>query len=468
MPRREIAMLDIHGSPQRAAFGSSRRTLLRLGALGALDVATLSRLRASAPSTSPGSFGRARRCVLLFLTGGAPQHDTFDPKPAAPAEYRGELKPIATSVAGTQVSELFPLLAQQAQRYCLVRSVTHHDNVHTSAGYSMLTGMPHPQANARSATDIRPSGQDHPHLGAMLAWARPSPGGLPVHAALPEIIKDAGVNTFPGLDGGLLGQQYAPFRVEANPAGTALALPDVFVDPGEFGGRRTLLRRVNRALGHLETQTVMADFDAWQQQAFALLRAPVLQRAFDLEREPERNRDRYGPHLFGQGCLLARRLLEAGLTLVSVYWHYEGPEDSPVWDTHQNNYPHLRQRLAPPTDRAVAALLSDLDQRGMLDDTLLLCLGEFGRTPRINRQAGRDHWAAVQTVLLAGAGIKGGSVYGASDRLGAYPASQPVAPADLTATALHLLGVAPHLELRDRAGRPVPACHGRALSGIFQ
>jgi arylsulfatase A-like enzyme len=196
------------------------------------------------------------------------------------------------------------------------------------------------------------------------------------------------------------------------------------------------------------------------------VRSPAIRQAFDLGREPDRMREAYGRHLFGQGCLLARRLLEAGMALVSVYWHYEGPDDSPVWDTHQNNFKHLRERLVPPTDAALAALLADLSGRGLLDETLIVCMGEFGRTPRVNAKGGRDHWSAVQSVALAGGGIRGG-VYGASDKLGAYPADQPVTPPDLAATLLHLLGVPPELEIRDRTDRPLRACQGTAVRGLL-
>ena len=188
-----------------------------------------------------------------------------------------------------------------------------------------------------------------------------------------------------------------------------------------------------------------------------------MRRAVQLDREPPRSRDAYGRHLFGQGCLLARRLLEAGVPLVTVYWHYEGPDDSPVWDTHENNFRHLRERLVPPADRAAAALIDDLAARGLLDETLVVVMGEFGRSPRINRQAGRDHWAPVQSVLLAGAGVPGGTAYGASDRTGGYPADRPVTPADLAATVLHRLGVPAGLEVRDRTGRPLRACEGTPI-----
>ncbi|MBX9585400.1 MAG: DUF1501 domain-containing protein [Gemmataceae bacterium] len=225
--------------------------------------------------------------------------------------------------------------------------------------------------------------------------------------------------------------------------------------------------RLDRAVAPADRAAAAAALDPFQEQAWSLLKAPAVRRAFDLDREPARVLDRYGPHLFGRGCLLARRLLEAGVALVTVYWHYEGTEMSPVWDTHDDYYPHLRNRLAPPTDRAVAALLEDLGERGLLDDTLVVCMGEFGRTPKVNAQGGRDPWPHVQSVLLAGAGVRGGSAYGSSDRIGAGPAEKPVAPHDLTATVLHLLGVQPDLEVHDRTGRPLRACDGTPVRGVF-
>jgi uncharacterized protein (DUF1501 family) len=207
--------------------------------------------------------------------------------------------------------------------------------------------------------------------------------------------------------------------------------------------------------------------DDQQQRAFDLLSSAQARQAFEVQREPAAVHDRYGRHLFGQGCLMARRLLEVGVSLVTVYWHYEGPKATPVWDTHGNHYPQMRDRLAPHADRAMAALLADLDRRGMLDDTLLITMGEFGRTPRINREAGRDHWPHVQTIVMAGAGIQAGGVYGASDRQGAFPADRPVSPADLIATILHSLGVHAAVELRDALGRPHQACEGTPVLGLF-
>jgi arylsulfatase A-like enzyme len=217
----------------------------------------------------------------------------------------------------------------------------------------------------------------------------------------------------------------------------------------------------------MDAQGQFDGLDAYHQQAFQMIGSAAARNAFDLDREPAQVREAYGPHLFGQGCLLARRLLEAGVLLTTVYWHYEGPDDSPVWDTHENNFRHLRERLAPPTDQAVSALLDDLSQRGLLDDTLVICMGEFGRSPKINAKAGRDHWPGVQSILLAGAGLPGGAVYGASDQHGGYPAENAVAPPDLFATFLHLLGIQPHAQLQDYQGRPIRATRGRPIEGLL-
>jgi hypothetical protein len=445
----------------------SRRAFLRVGTLGTLGLSLPSLLRAAVTgSRTTPAFGRARRCLLLFLTGGAPQLDTFDLKPDAPAEIRGEFQPIATRVPGIRIGELCPRLAGLTDKFCLLRAVTHTDTVHTSAGYTMLTGMPHPLLNAPGgASNVRPTANDHPHLGSLLARFRPVRAGVPVFAALPEVIRDANVNEFPGQGGGFLSKVHDPFRIEADGGGflrPEIVLP-ADMTPDRLNERRQLRERLDRA----NLPDPPGDLDRFYQQAFDLIRSPAVRRAFELEREPDRLRTAYGSHRFGQGCLLARRLLEAGVGLVTVYWHYEGPDDSPVWDTHWNNFAHLRQRLLPPADQAIACLLEDLTGRGLLADTLVIVMGEFGRTPKINKYGGRDHWPHVQSVLLAGAGIPGGRVHGASDRQGAYPADSPVTPADLAATILHLLGVPLDLELHDRTGRPLQACVGQPVRALL-
>ena len=461
-------MLRIRGRTQRLCDAIDRRDFLHAGALGCFGLSLPTLLQAAAPVA--GSFGRARRCILLFLTGGPPQLDTWDLKPAAPERIRGELRPIATNIPGMMLSELFPQLARHGDKLCIVRSVTHPDRTHTSAGYTMLTGMPHPLANSTSATLIRPGPLDHPHIGALLAKARQADQIAPVFASLPEVSRDAGVNTYPGQDAGILGNVYAPFQIEANAERSAFLLPDIFlpadVSAERLRDRRLLLDQLDGVRRASDAEAVR-DMAGWRQRALDLKRSPAVRAAFDLDREPIALRQRYGNHLFGQSCLLARRLLEAGVALTTVYWHYEGPDDSPVWDTHQNNFSHLRERLMPPTDVAFSALLDDLAQRGMLADTLVICMGEFGRTPLINRHGGRDHWSAVQSIVFAGAGIRAGSIHGASDRDGAHPAVSAVTPADITATLMHLLGIPADMEITDRIGRPLRACSGTPIAGVL-
>lgn len=470
-------MLSILGSSQRLCDRRSRREFLRVGSVAGLGLTLPMLLEArSACGADIGkvgnSFGRAKHCILLFLTGGPPQLDTFDLKPAAPVEIRGEFQPIATATPGVTISELFPQLARAADKFCILRSLTHNDAVHTSAGYAMLTGVPHPGANAPGgASAIQPSATDHPHLGSLLARFRPAAGGMPTSVALPEVIKDAGVNEFPGQGAGLLGKRYEPFRVESDGARQAFRVPDVVlpadITASRLDDRRVLRDRLADLNALIERQKALTEVDGFYEQAFGILSSPATQQAFQLDQEPERLRARYGNHLFGRGCLLARRLIETGVSMATVYWHYEGPDDSPVWDTHQNNFAHLRTRLAPPTDQAVATLLDDLQARGLLDETLVIVMGEFGRTPKIGREAGRGHWPFAQSILLAGAGIPGGAVYGKTDRLGAYPSEKPVTPADLAATILHLAGVDPTLQLHDALGRPHPVNRGRILRDLI-
>lgn len=462
-------MLWVQGIVRQRRGGVSRRKFLEVGALGGLTLAGMRATPAGQASGDP-SFGRAKRCLLLFLMGGPPQIDTFDPKPAAPAEVRGELSAINTRVRGVAFSELFPKLAQQAHRLCVVRSVTHNDRVHTSAGYTMLTGRRHPAANAEGVGP-RPAATDYPHWGSLLAHVRPASSGAPVFAALPEVIKDANVNEIPGQGAGLLGRRFDPFRIAGDPKTGHFQPPDILlpddVTAARLAERRVLSSRLDAAYRAADRSTSDTSLDAFREQALNLLSAPAIRHAFALDREQPAVRAAYGPHLFGRGCLLARRLLEAGVRLATVYWHYEGPDDSPVWDTHENNFPHLKSRLAPPTDTAASALLDDLAARGLLDETLVIVMGEFGRSPRINGKGGREHWPQVQSILLAGAGIAAGSVYGASDRHGGLPAESPVSPADLTATFLHLLGVPPATELTDSTGRPFVASEGSVVRGVL-
>jgi hypothetical protein len=301
----------------------------------------------------------------------------------------------------------------------------------------------------------------------LLARVRAGQGSAPVFAALPEVIKDNRINIYPGQTAGFLGARYDPFLVEGSAGHDALLAPELALSPDmntqRLSDRRAMSRELDRAFRAVDA----GNLDTFRTQAFDMIRTPAFRRAFELDTESPQVRDSYGTHLFGKGCLLARRLLEAGVALVTVYWHHEETGGQLVWDTHGDNFPYLRDRLAPPTDRALSTLLSDLTDRGLLDETLVICMGEFGRSPRINASAGRDHWPNVFSVLLAGAGIRAGSTYGASDRIGGLPAVAPVSPADLTATCLHLLGVPDQLEVVDRTGRSMRACEGRVVRDLF-
>jgi hypothetical protein len=462
-------MLTLRTQAPRLCDGSSRRDFLRVGALAGLGLSMpglLSATESRVVHKPSGSFGKAKRCVLLFLMGGPPQHDTWDLKPQAPAEIRGELKPIPTNVSGIEISELFPKLARHADKYTLVRSVTHGDNTHTTAAYTMLTGTYHPTPGSLNG----PRPDDHPHIGSIVAQERGF-RELPPFISLPETIKDAGVNEVPGQRAGFLPGLHDPFGVQANEDRTALRppsiVPPVEITAERLGNRRALLDRLNRSFRAADAARETRSLDGHYDRAFQIIDSAKARQAFELERESDKVREAYGKHLFGQGCLLARRLLEAGVSLVTVYWHYEGPEDSPVWDTHWNNFKHLRERLMPPTDQAVSALLGELSERGMLEDTLVITMGEFGRTPKINGKAGRDHWPHVQSILLAGGGIPGGRVFGASDDHGAQPAKDPVTPPELSATFLHLLGISPDTVLHDQLERPHPASRGEPVRGLM-
>jgi len=464
-------MLRILGPPQRLCDRIVRRDFLRIGGLAAASLPAARSVSAAAETPRGTSFGRAKRCLILFLTGGPPQHDTWDPKPDAPTQIRGETTPIETNVPGLLFGHWFPQIARVADKLCVLRSVTHADTVHTSAGYTVLTGFDHPLANTSTAANIQPRPNDHPHVGSIVSKVRRTADGTPVFAALPEVIKDAAVNEFPGQGGGFLGKRHDPFRIDADTKTHSFSTPDIAlpddITAARLSDRSSLLDRLEATLRGADTVGALRDYADFRSQAFDLVRSPTVRQAFELDREPETVRRGYGDHLFGQGVLLGRRLLEAGVTLVTVYWHYEGPDDSPVWDTHWNNFRHLRERLAAPADQAVAALIPDLGSRGLLEETLVICLGEFGRTPKINDKAGRDHWPFVQSILLAGAGVPAGAVLGASDRQGAYPAELAVAPRDIVATILHLLGVPGEIELRDLDGRPFKACEGTPVAALL-
>jgi Protein of unknown function (DUF1501) len=467
-------MFAVRDAGARLCDGLTRREWLRVGGLGlfGLSLPALLQSRQAAAAADQGhAFGKAKACIVLFLLGGPPQHETWDPKPDAPAEIRGEFKPIATSVPGLQVCELMPRTARVADKCAVLRAVSTDDNAHSSSGYWMLTGYPHQPTNSENAKPGAPN--DWPCVGAVVKKLRPARGSLPAAVTLPEHIWNTGGISWPGQDGGFLGRAADPWLIHCDPSSPDFQVPGVGlpaeVPPLRLEGRHSLLEQVNRGLDAADRAGALERYDTHSRQAFDLLRAGRARRAFNLDLEPAVVRDRYGRNRFGQSVLLARRLVEAGVSLVQVNWTRMATDttDSPAWDTHNKNAQRLKSALMPIMDLAYSALLEDLADRGLLDETLVVWAGEFGRTPKINPGGGRDHWGHVFSVALAGGGVRGGVVHGASDSIGGRPRDGRVQPQDLTATVFHCLGYEPHTELRDVQGRPVPISRGEVIRPVF-
>lgn len=431
---------------------ASRRELLRIGGLSLLGLssAELARLRAAAPDPTPrGGERRRNACIFVFLFGGPSHIDLWDLKPDAPAEIRGEFRPIDSVVPGMQFCEHLPNLARAADKLCLLRSMTHRMPVHGPACSEMYTGRPY---FGPPVTD-QARAEDWPSTAALAMRFLPRGAGLPSSIVLPWYSQFAGQDKrIAGQTGGRMGDSYDPFLVSGDPQRPdfnlpGIALPDE-VSPERMAARRALRKRLE-ATPAPEAATLQAQYEA----AFAMLGHGDARQAFDLARESDAVRDRYGRTRFGQSLLLARRLIEAGTSLVTVNYDDGTQADkvSPFWDTHHHNFASLKNRLCPLFDQAFPALLEDLAERGLLNTTLVAATGEFGRTPKIGQivqngmtqPTGRDHWPHAFTVLLAGGGVRGGNVYGATNRIGAYVCDRPRSPADLSATILAHLGVDP-------------------------
>jgi hypothetical protein len=387
-------------------------------------------------------------------------------KPDAPREIRGEFKPIATRVPGVAIAEHLPRLAALANRYALVRSVHHRDNDHAIGTYLALTGYSHPK-NAILGIEPPATPLDMPSLGSVVSKLRRVDKPLFSYITLGDL-RHFGNNDSMGQNAGCLGKVYDPFTVPfVRPLTGALDIQGVAslwgeVDSFRLDGRRELLQQMNRVAPLLETTAATHNRDGFTQRAYQLLGSPASRNAFDLAKEPQKVRDAYGPTPFAQNCLLARRLVEAGVPMTTVYSF--GNRD---WDTHGNNFQNLKNTLLPPTDQAVSALLNDLDSRGLLDETLVVWMGDMGRTPRINKDAGRDHWSFCYSVVLAGGGVRGGQVYGSSDRAAAYPSTNPVSPADIAATIYHCLGIDSRAHITDQQGRPFVVCTGKPVPALL-
>lgn len=475
-------MLTFHDHDDRSGT-LSRREWLRVGGLSALGLSLptlLAAQRAAAvepvapPSPLAGelsaTFGKAKSVIFLWLQGGPPQHETFDPKPDAPAEIRGPFQPIATNVPGIQFCELLPRTARYADRLAVVRSLSTRDDNHDVSGYWLLTGYPYGPGSARQ---IKPT--DWPYFGSIVKMLKPSEK-LPALTSvwIPDVMRLNDNVTPAGQTAGFLGKQWEPERFVGDPALPDYQIEGLTLYPGidrlRMDRRRDLLRQFESQLGGLASAGATRSWDRLKAQAFDLVTSGEARAAFDLSREPDRVRDRYGRYTWGQSCLLARRLVEAGVRLVHVNWARDPGDnavDNPLWDTHALNADRLQDNLCPQFDPTFAALMDDLSDRGLLDETLVVAIGEFGRTPKINANGGRDHWGHVFSFAMAGAGIRGGQVIGASDKHGAYPASTPLTGGDLTATIYHLLGIDPRGFFPDKESRPHPLTKGEPIAAML-
>jgi len=467
-------VLSIHDRSARMCDGISRRELLRVGGLSTLGLSLPLLLRATESQgkgqAASRSFGHAKNVIFLWLQGGPPQHETFDPKPDAPAEIRGDFGAIQTNVPGIRFGELLPRTAARADKLAVVRSICTHSDLHDASGYWVLTGYPYTGQQSRQ---ISPT--DWPYLGSVIKRLKPSETAPAFTSVwLPDVMR-LNDNVMPaGQTAGFLGPAWEPNRLVCDPSNPnfkveGLTLP-ADVPPLRLSARQNLLSRVNRHLDALEAQPAIQNYDRHAQEAFGLLASGQGRKAFDLHREPRRARERFGLNKWGQSLILARRLVEAGARLVHVNWPRDPGDEAvsnPLWDTHAQNADRLQDVLCPIFDIGFTALLDDLEERGLLDETLVVSIGEFGRTPKINRQGGRDHWGHVFSFSLAGAGISGGQVYGSSDRHGAYPRDGKLEPQDLTATILHLLGIDHNATFPDMTGRPFPVSKGEPLHALL-
>ncbi len=449
----------------------SRRHLLQAGALGSLGLSlplNLSTLLASQQAASHSPRKKAKACIFLFMWGGPSQLDTFDLKPNAPDTIRGPFQPIATKVPGFQICEHFTKLAQQTDKIALIRSLAHDDPAHLSSGHATVTGQWAPVIRSDATP---PSDRDSPHIGALLSRLQPSTNGLPSFVTLPwkALHPAAPGGEAPGQHGGWLGPSHDGLLLSGDPNDPAwtpsgLSLPQDMT-LSRLESRFQLLKLLDVQTQKLHQAQASQNLQDHQRRAFELLASPRVRQAFDLASETDQTRDRYGRNIHGQCVLMARRLVENGVPLVTVNWHNDGRN---FWDTHGDNFNRLKNDLIPPADQALATLLEDLQERNMLDETLVVWVGEFGRKPQITEaNAGREHWPRCYSGLMAGGGISGGAIYGASDAHAAYPERDPVSPLDFATTIIHALGIPTDLTLNDRENRPHKITAGKVIHELF-
>lgn len=442
-----------------------RRTFLQVGGLAGLGLAMSGLAAAGQIGRTPVGGGRAKSCILLFATGGPAQQETFDPKPDADEATRGEFDPISTSVPGVQICEHLPQLAQNAHRFAIIRSTYHKSGTHGVGVHYNLTGLPHAP---RRQGEPQVSRADPPCIGGVVRQLRGDRHGLPAAVQLPVRIGDQNNFQWGGQHAGFLGPRYDPLML-IDDHWTPGTLPPAFLPHPEIDAARRAAR--GSLLGHLDGRgrpwesEEVGIYHTAQHRALNVLESSSAWDAFLLDREPPAMLERYGDNKFGRSCLVARRLVEAGVGLVTVPWMYLTSDRN--FDTHSKHFKVMKELLLPPVDRAFSALLEDLDQRGLLDQTLVAWTGEFGRTPKINGGAGRDHWGNVYSTVLAGGGVRGGQVYGSSDRIGGEPKDRPVHVTDFVATIYHALGYGPGTVVHDAGGRPHPIVPGRAVTALF-
>ncbi len=439
----------VFGTDRRFCDRITRRRMLRVGGtslLGGLTLPTLLQLQANAATSKPP---KAKACIFLMLEGGPSHIDLWDLKPDAPAEVRGPFKPISTVVPGTQISEILPLCSHLADKFTILRSHSHNDNAHQTGRHWVLTGYPPSFADGQ-AKGV-PFNELYPSIGSIVSRELGSDGDVPPYIEVPNALGPGGP--------GFYGAQYAPFTIDSDPAQPDFSVRDLTVPDSitseRFARRVTLLSEIEQrgagqqAIGRPQALT------SYYERAVDLVTSPQACKAFNVQSESTAMRERYGYTSIGQSALLARRLVEAGCRFIGI--------DHGSWDTHFDNFASLEKTLAPPMDRAFSALVTDLDQRGMLDDTLVIMMGEMGRTPQINKDVGRDHWSQCQTVILAGGGIKRGALIGATDSTASSPMTQPYGIQDLLRTVFHLLGVDADKVYLTPLGRPLPIVNGGKL-----
>jgi hypothetical protein len=449
-----------------------RDAMFRLGQLG-LGALTLPQLLEAAPAAPR----QAKSCIHIFLWGGPPQQDMWDMKPDAPQGIRSLFSPIRTAVPGIDICDQMPKLARHTGKIAFVRSLAHASDNHEPSVYHLLTGKLNPTLAVPRNQRRR---GDFPFFGSVVSALTP-PGNLPACVTVPRPIGHDGV-TYSGTYAGFLGPRHDPMEPRSAPNSREPAshplTPAPDLDLSRMLARRGLLGAIEDQERHLQKAGQSDGLGGYYEQAFRMLTSPAARRAFNLDLEPTSMRDRYGRNEYGESFLLARRLVEAGVRLVSVVWMFVTPAGAVanVWDNHGGTgalggvtgYAMLKEKYCiPPLDQGLSALLDDLDQRGLLGETLVTAVGEFGRTPKINTSQGRDHWGKCQTALLAGGGVRGGQVYGATDAQAAYVKDRPVSPEDYLATLYHGLGLSPESEIQDRAGRPYRACDGQPLTCLF-